>query len=376
MTRSVSSRIAALVAIPVVSCLAACGGASPTALVGTSRTPTATSSPLDTRSPSTASSLTPSAIRAPATVGPAVLVPVLPAYQTLNVVDLSGHVVGTVSLSAADTNNFGVGPHHVWVTHGSALLLYGASGALLATDSYSAASFSSGPVFTADGSRWAWAWSPNQAQLSASTTTIFVGTQASQMRAVATHTDPIGQRLTPIAWTPDGTVYLTDYQDVGGGRFDFAFPQTAWSLDPSTGALTELSASCHLQDVLPDGSLLCLQGSALSMVRPPATIATLPVPGGWQNYGDAHYSAQSGKVLISAVSHLPSLSPAATYLTSRGGSAQQVSSDAYGAHFLPDGRLLDLRSNGWVVIGVDGRATAPILPASAVVWGILNFPDG
>ncbi len=54
----------------------------------------------------------------------------------------------------------------------------------------------------------------------------------------------LGQRLTPVAWTPDGTVYLTEETVIGGGRIAFPVPATAWSLNPTTGVLSELSATC------------------------------------------------------------------------------------------------------------------------------------
>ncbi len=317
---------------------------------------------------------------APATstlaVAPDVVVDSTSASPSLKVMDLTGHVVGTVSKSGVDVAAYGVGPHHVWVTNHNALIFYGASGARLATDSYSDANFSSGPVFTADGSKWAWAWSPQQNQQSGGTTTIYLGTQASQMRAVTTHADRLGQRLTPIAWTPDGTVYLTESTVIGGGRIVFSDPATAWSLNPTTGVLSELSATCHLQDVLPDGSLLCLQGSTLTVVRPPTTISTLPVPAGWEQYGDARYSARSIGVLVSAISFQPSTTGATYLTTAGGGSAEQVSGDVFGAFFLPDGRLLERRSSGWVVATSGGTTSGPILPADSTVVGVIDSPQG
>jgi hypothetical protein len=310
-------------------------------------------------------------------VSPDVIVNGSPALQMLNlkVVDLSGHVVGSVSASGSDLGSSGVGPHHVWVINHNSLVFYGASGALLATDSYSATNFSSGPVFSPDGSTWAWASSPDQQ--SGGTTTIYVGTQASQMRAMVTHPDRLGQRLTPIAWTPDGTVYLTEYTVIGGGRIVFSDSTSAWSMNPTTGVLQELSATCHLQDVLPDGSLLCLQGSSLTIVSPPTTIATLPVTGGWDQYGAARYSGQTGKVLLSAVSFQSTTSTGATYLTGPGaGSAQQVSAVDFGAFFLPDGRLLERRSTGWVVTSPGGADSGPILPADSSVVGVIDSPQG
>jgi hypothetical protein len=331
---------------------------------------------------SSASASTAASTTAPTTsalaVSPDVVVNGAPAVQALNlkVVDLSGHAVGSVSASGSDIGSSGVGPHHVWVINHNSLVFYGATGAQLATDSHSATNFSSGPVFTADGSTWAWAWSPQQNQQGGGTTTIYVGTQASQMRAVVTHADRLGQRLTPVAWTPDGTVYLTEETVIGGGRIAFPVPATAWSLNPTTGVLSELSATCHLQDVLPDGSLLCLQGSSLTIARPPTTLTTLPLTGGFEQYGDARYSARSNSVLVSAVSFQPSTT-GATYLTGPGaGSAQQVSSDAFGAFFLPDGRLLERRSTGWVVTSPGGTDSGPILPADSTVVGVITSPQG
>ncbi|HWF57012.1 MAG TPA: hypothetical protein VG520_01505, partial [Candidatus Dormibacteraeota bacterium] len=171
--------------------------------------------------------------------------------------------------------------------------------------------------------------------------------------------------------------YLTEYTVVGGGRIVFPDPTSAWSMNPTTGVLQELSATCHLQDVLPGGSLLCLQGSSLTIVSPPTTIATLPVTGGWDQYGAARYSRQIGKVLLSAVSFQTTTSTEATYLTGSGmGSAQQVSGDAFGAFFLPDGRLLERRSTGWVVTSAGGTGSAPILPAGSTVVGVIAAPQG
>ncbi len=192
------------------------------------------------------------------------------------------------------------------------------------------------------------------------------------MRAVVTHADGLGQRLTPVAWTPDGTIYLTEDTVIGGGRIVFPVPATAWSLNPTTGVLAELSATCHLEDVLPDGSLLC----SLTIARPPTTLTTLPLTGGFEQYGDARYSARSNSVLVSAVSFQPSTT-GATYLTGPGaGSAQQVSSDAFGAFFLPDGRLLERGSTGWVVTSPGGADSGPIFPADSTVVGVIDSPQG
>jgi hypothetical protein len=292
--------------------------------------------------------------------------------DVLHVVSLTARVVGTVTSAGIDMGRYGVGPHHVWVTNRSLLYLYGASGASLAEDRYSAAHLSSGPVFTSDGSSWAWSFSPNPQE--GGTTTIYLGTQAAQMKAIATHTDSAGQRLTPIRWAA-GKVYLTEYTVVGGGRITFPMPASAWSLDPASGTLLEVSPSCRLEDVAPDGSLLCLQGQALTVVHPDGTSSAMTLPGAWEQEGAAQFSPDGRTLLVSAVTYLPSTSVGATYMGSAtGGNLQKVADTPFGAYFLPDGRLLEQKPTGWLLTDQSGANTPVALPPGEFVLGILPSP--
>lgn len=220
-----------------------------------------------------------------------------------------------VGVVGSDIGSSGVGPHHVWVINHNSLIFYGATGAQLATDSYSATNFSSGPVFTADGSTWAWAWSPQQNQQGGGTTTIYMGTQASQMRAMVTHADPLGP--TSHSRRVDSGWHRLPHRGNGHRRWSHRLPRPGDRLVAEPHHRGPFGAErdvCHLQDVLPDGSLLCLQGSSLTIARPPTTLTTLPLTGGFEQYGDARYSARSNSVLVSAVSFEPSTT-SATYLT-------------------------------------------------------------
>ncbi|HEY8756441.1 MAG TPA: hypothetical protein VIN65_08865 [Candidatus Dormibacteraeota bacterium] len=53
-----------------------------------------------------------------------------------------------------------------------------------------------------------------------------------------------------------------------------------------------------------------------------------------------------------------------------------MSSVVFGAFFLPDGRLLERRSTGWVVTSPGGTDSGPILPADSTVVGVIASPQG
>ncbi|MDQ6847004.1 MAG: hypothetical protein M3019_05400 [Candidatus Dormibacteraeota bacterium] len=290
-------------------------------------------------------------------------------------VNLSGEVVGTVPTPTDGSGNSGVGLHHVWVADGHSLTFYGASGTKLATDAFSDAPFSSPPVFSADGSHWVWSYSPSQANLQrGGTTTIYMGTQTSQMTPVATHTESVGTRLTPIAWA-NGRVYLTEYVVVGGGRIAFSVGTGAWSLDPSSGALAQLAASCHLQDVASDGSLLCIQKQLLTVVHPGGGTSALLFTGSWDQTGGARFSADGRKVVASAVSFQASTSVGATFMgNATGGSMEKVADAVFGLYFFPDGRFLARTSAGWVVENQNGTKSALPLPDADTVLAVLADP--
>jgi hypothetical protein len=300
-----------------------------------------------------------------------------PPQTLLHVVDLSGKVVGAVPVSGDGSGNAGVGPHHVWVAENHSLTFYGASGAKLAADAFSDASFSSSPVFSADGSHWAWSYSPGQGDLQhGGSTTIYVGTQTSQMTAIATRAEGVGTQLTPIAWV-DGKLYLTEYIVIGGGRIIFGSPAGAWSLDPSTGVLVELNASCRLEDVSLDGSLLCLHSQVLTVMHPGGATTALVFTGAWDQTGAGHFSADGRKVVVSAVSLQPSTSVGATFMgDASGGSMAKVADSAYGVYFFPDGRFLAHTSAGWVVESQDGTKVPPSLPGTDMVVNVLGTPAG
>jgi hypothetical protein len=323
----------------------------------------------------TVSSASPVASASPSGPAPDVVTHTQAPQNLLHVVGLTGGVVGSVPLSINSSGRTGVGPHHLWVTDNHSLTFYGASGTKLATDAFSDAGFSSMPVFAADGSHWAWSYSPSQADLQHSgSTTIYLGTQTSQMTAVATHTESVGMRLTPIAWA-DGKVYLTEYFVIGGGRIIFPPATGAWSLDPSSGMLAHLDASCQLQDVASDGSLLCLQGQLLTVIHPGGGTTTLVFPGSWDQSGAGRFSADGRQVVVSAVSFQSSGSVGATFVgNATGGSMEKVTDAAFGVYFFPDGRFLAQTSAAWVVENQDGTKLALSIPAGDTVANVLAAP--
>ncbi len=355
----------ALVLLVTVGALTGCGRSSP----GASPTTTGGMSPSGASTSSATSEATPSSPGPPPDAVTRALTPQAP----IHVVNLSGEVVGTVPVPTDGSATSGVGRHHLWVAEGKSLAFYGAGGAKLATDAFSDAGFSSPPVFSADGSHWVWSSSPDQADTQrGSTTTIYMGTQTSQMTPIATSTRSPGTRLTPIAWV-NGRVYLTEYVVVGGGRSVISIGTGAWSLDPSTGALAELAPSCHLQDVATDGSLLCIQGQILTVIHPGGGTSELVVTGSWDETGAAHFSADGRMVAASAISFEPSLG--ATFMGSAtGGSLEKVADDAFGVYFLPDGRFLAQTSAGWVVENQDGTKSALPLPDGDTVMAVLADP--
>jgi hypothetical protein len=357
----------ALLLLITMGALAGCGQSNAT----TSRSAAGGSSHSDTST----SSANPGATASPTGTSPDVVTRAQPPQGLLHVVNLSGEVVGTVSTPSDGSADSGVGPHHIWVTEDHSLTFYGASGAKLATDAFSDAPFSSAPVFSADGSHWVWSYSPNQADLQrGGTTTIYMGTQASQMTAVAAHTESVGTRLTPIAWV-NGRVYLTEYQVVGGGRITFGVGTGAWSLDPSSGALAQLNASCHLQDVASDGSLLCIQGQMLTVIHPGGGTTALVFTGSWDQSGAGAFSSDGRNVIVSAVSLQASSSVGATFMgNATGGSMEKVAGVAFGVYFFPDGRFLAQTSAGWVVENQDGTKLALFLPDGDAVLTVLATP--
>lgn len=322
-----------------------------------------------------ATTASPGASASPSGPAPDVVTHTQAPQNLLHVVGLTGGVVGTVPLSINSSGRAGVGPHHLWVTDNHSLTLYGASGTKLATDAFSDAGFSSMPAFSADGSHWAWSYSPGQADLQhGGSTTIYVGTQTSQMTAVATHAEGVGMRLTPIAWA-DGKVYLTEYFVIGGGRVIFPPATGAWSLDPSSGVLAPLDTSCQLQDVASDGSLLCIQGQMLTVMHPGGGTTTLVFPGSWDQTGAGRFSADGRKVIVSAVSFQTSGSVGATFMgNATGGSMAKVADAAFGVYFFPDGRSLAQTAAGWVVENQDGTTLALSLPAGDTVVNVLAAP--
>lgn len=322
-----------------------------------------------------ASSASAVASASPSGPAPDVVTDTQAPQNLLHVVTLSGGVVGAVPVSINSSGRAGVGPHHIWVTDNHSLTFYGASGTKLATDAFSDAGFSSMPAFSADGSHWAWSYSPSQADLQhGGSTTIYLGTQTSQMTAIATHTESVGTRLTPIAWA-DGKVYLTEYVVIGGGRIVFGVGTGAWSLDPSSGVLVQLDASCQLQDVASDGSLLCIQGQTLTVRHPGGGTTTLVFPGSWDQSGAGHFSADGRQVVVSAVSFQSSSSVGATFMgKATGGSMEKVTDAAFGVYFFPDGRFLAQTSAGWVVENQDGTKVALSIPAGDTVVNVLAAP--
>ncbi len=160
----------------------------------------------------------------------------------LDVVTLSGAVAGSVHPKDAD-GIIGVTPHHIFEVSGSQLLFYGVTGSLLATEPFSQQGLSSQPVFNASATEWVWSTSTTHDLGNTSTpweTTIFEGTMAQPMRTLATHLDPNGERLVPLAIVGN-TVYLADTSELGGvemipGPGLSISPHTIWhSCDPRVG---------------------------------------------------------------------------------------------------------------------------------------------
>jgi len=311
--------------------------------------------------------------------------------RRLEVVSLSGAVVGHVQPRDAD-GVIGVTPHDIFEVTGTRLLLYGVSGNLIATEPFSAQNLSSQPVFNASGSEWVWSTSTTHDLNNTSTpteTAIFEGTMAQPMRQLATHLDPLGERLAPLAIVGN-TVYLAER---GSGA---ALIPGAWTLDLASKKLSLLWPQCGLEDVGADDALLCLQasataaGSASPIVqhRDGSTVTLqLPSSASYPNgCGTGELSPDGTRFVQAGVGAICGYAPTVLGPTS-GGRGAVLSTDlgnnvssVSGATFLPDGRLLMTTitaasaSPTCSVRALDGTMTTIRLPAGASLEYVIDDP--
>ncbi len=300
----------------------------------------------------------------------------------MGVANESGDLLATIGLDLrSNAMPMGAGPHHAWVVRAGRLLLYGDSGRLLASDAYSSPNdLYDGPVFNCDGSEWIWADQPSSF---GGATRIYIGTQAVQQRLVLTYQTPGCTHLSPVRWVGN-LVYLTEFGECTGAFHFIPAHQGAWVLNTGTGRLLQLEGSwCDLQDVSPDGTLLCLADARFpTLIRPDGSQAILRFPVDlFSDVGGGVFSPDGRYVALTADIDDPVGTIAGSAIfecSSRGGTLTNVGEtqlvEPFLTYYLPDDQLVVPVTSGYVIASPTGAATPFRLPPGAWVLGVIPHP--
>ncbi|MFN2451171.1 MAG: hypothetical protein ABR541_02335 [Candidatus Dormibacteria bacterium] len=294
--------------------------------------------------------------------------------------DLHGHELGRVVQPAVTPGlapiSSGESSGRLYAVAGGTMTFYNARGAHAGSVPFVAGDNFLGPLFSDDDAQWLWTTGGFDAG-AAHPTRLYVGTASIPVHQVGQHLDPPGRQLAPVGFA-NGSFYLSEQATTSGDQVAFPDFQTAWTLDPGSGALRQLAgADCHLEDVATDGSLLCLDvAHQLLTVRHGNASHVVHYPGRWDQAGDAAFSPDGTRVVVATATVQQQRG---AYLGAASGGEMRALPGST-ATFLPDGRVLVVGQQGsFDLLAADGSRVVVDVPneeQTGSFAGVIPHPRG